>query len=551
MQNTIIKDYQVKSELGQGGMATVYLAHDIKFQTNVAIKVLNKEYVHNDNIRKRFIAEAKNMFKMSHPNIIKVNDLIDDGDTVAFVMEYIEGETLKEYIERKGKLSVAEIKNLFSQMLEAVGYVHDQKLVHRDIKPSNFMITQKGQVKLLDFGIAKTTDVTSSEYTQTGTGIQMGTPLYMSPEQVKSSKEVGASSDIYSLGVVLWQMVMGKKPYDSNTLSSPEIQVSILKELLPITNTNWDTIIQKATEKEVLSRYETCLAIKKAIGKLTKKSKVFKGEDKTVIEPSVIVEKESEVRKKKTVVEVQENLKQKGKNINKYLRLILVIIAILLFIIYKNLPKSEEDTCILKPFEDINKLHGYKCKDSIIIAATYTETDDFKDGKARVSRNDSLFYIDESGKMIEFLGFVENKIEEISEDIVKNKFFDYLKNISDDRELSNYTIKLGDLNGDNLLDAVVNFTLYPSVEERNEIGNSILEFPGLITFINTGKNLKIVDHSESFGGIKGINLELKNISNGVIILEGKDYQDSDAMCCPSLFVRKRIVLRNDKLVDLD
>ena len=117
--------------------------------------------------------------------------------------------------------------------------------------------------------------------------------------------------------------------------------------------------------------------------------------------------------------------------------------------------------------------------------------------------------------------------------------------------MSNYTIKLGDLNGDNLLDAVVNFTLYPTDLEPNEIGSANLELSGLITFINTGKKLKIVDHSESFGGIEGINLKLKNIINGVIILEGKDYSDSDAMCCPSLFVRKRIVLRNDKLVELN
>ena len=111
-----ITNYTIKQSIGQGGMATVYLAEDIKFDTNVAIKVLNKEYIHNDNIRKRFIAEARNMFKMSHPNIIKVTDLIDDGDTVAFVMEYIEGETLKEYLDRKGKLSDDEIKNLFSQI---------------------------------------------------------------------------------------------------------------------------------------------------------------------------------------------------------------------------------------------------------------------------------------------------------------------------------------------------------------------------------------------------------------------------------------------------
>jgi serine/threonine-protein kinase len=256
-----ITNYTIKQSIGQGGMATVYLAEDIKFQTNVALKVLNKEYVHNDNIRKRFIAEARNMFKMSHPNIIKVTDLIDDGDTVAFVMEYIEGETLKEYIERKGKLSDEEIKTIFTQMLEAVGYVHEQNLVHRDIKPSNFMITSKGQIKLLDFGIAKNTDSSSAEYTQTGTGIQMGTPLYMSPEQITETKSVNAQSDIYSLGVVLWQMVTGQKPYDTNTLSSFQLQMKIVQEELPKTNTNWDVVIEKATHKKIENRFQSCNSI--------------------------------------------------------------------------------------------------------------------------------------------------------------------------------------------------------------------------------------------------------------------------------------------------
>ena len=258
MQRPTIKDYHIQRELGRGGMATVYLAHDIKFHTNVAIKVINKEYVHTDNIRKRFLAEARNMFKMSHPNIIKVTDLIDDGDTVAFVMEYIEGETLKEYIEGKGKLSDEEIKTIFAQMLEAVGYVHEQNLVHRDIKPSNFMITPKGQIKLLDFGIAKNTDTQSSDYTQTGTMQNMGTPMYMSPEQVKSTKDVTLQSDIYSLGVVLWQMVMGEKPYNTNTISTFELQMKIVNEKLPITSTDFDAIIENCTVKELDKRYKNC-----------------------------------------------------------------------------------------------------------------------------------------------------------------------------------------------------------------------------------------------------------------------------------------------------
>jgi serine/threonine protein kinase len=251
----ILNKYVINSELGHGGMAVVYLAHDNKFDTQVAVKVLNKEYVYNDNIRKRFLAEARNMYRMSHPNIIKVTDLIDDGNTVAFVMEYIEGETLKEYLERKGKLKDEEIKNIFTQMLDAVGYVHEQKLVHRDIKPSNFMVTPSGKVKLMDFGIAKNTDPNSVEYTQTGTGMQMGTPMYMSPEQVKDSKMVGAASDIYSLGVILWQMKTGSKPYEANSISNFELQNKIVNAPLEITNSQWDVLIQKATTKEITLRY--------------------------------------------------------------------------------------------------------------------------------------------------------------------------------------------------------------------------------------------------------------------------------------------------------
>jgi uncharacterized protein (TIGR02145 family) len=113
-------------------------------------------------------------------------------------------------------------------------------------------------VKLMDFGIAKNTDANSAEYTQTGTGMQMGTPMFMSPEQIKSTKEVTFASDIYSLGVVLWQMVTGKKPYDTNTLSSFELQLKIVQEVLPKTNTQWDAIITKSTSKNIEDRYRSC-----------------------------------------------------------------------------------------------------------------------------------------------------------------------------------------------------------------------------------------------------------------------------------------------------
>jgi serine/threonine protein kinase len=255
-------NYTLKSKLGEGGMATVFLAEDPKFQADVAIKILNKEFVHNNHIKNRFLAEARSMFRMSHPHVVKVTDLIDEGDTVAFVMEYVEGETLKEYLDRRGALPDNEVSEIFSQMLDAVGYVHEQNLVHRDIKPSNFMIDKKDKVKLMDFGIAKNTDANAFEYTQTGTGMMMGTPMYMSPEQITEAKSVTAQSDIYSLGVVLWQMVTGKKPYDTISLSKFQLQTKIVNESLAQTDTLWDRIIERATLKEVLKRYQSCIELK-------------------------------------------------------------------------------------------------------------------------------------------------------------------------------------------------------------------------------------------------------------------------------------------------
>jgi serine/threonine protein kinase len=248
-------NYLILGNLGHGGMAKVYLAEHKSLGHKVAIKVLNKEFFHNDNIRKRFLAEAKSLAGMNHANIVRVTDLIEENESAAFVMEHIEGRTLRDYLEEKGKLSDDEIKQLFGQMLDAVGYVHEQGLIHRDIKPSNFMLDGRGNIKLLDFGIAKAKDATSSEYTQTGTGIQMGTPMYMSPEQVKESRSVTAQSDIYSLGVVLWQMVAGKKPYDVTTLSDFDMKTKIVNEPLPKTGTGWDEVIKKATAKNLNDRF--------------------------------------------------------------------------------------------------------------------------------------------------------------------------------------------------------------------------------------------------------------------------------------------------------
>jgi uncharacterized protein (TIGR02145 family) len=364
-------NYRLTKELGRGGMAIVYLAQDNKFDTMVAIKVLNKEFVHNENIRKRFIAEARKMFKMSHPNIIKVTDLIEEGDTVAFVMEYVEGETLKDFIDRKGKLSEDEIKYLFSQMLEAVGYVHKQQLVHRDIKPSNFMINQEGQIKLMDFGIAKTTDTSSAEYTQTATGVQMGTPMYMSPEQITETRNVTAQSDIYSLGVVLWQMVMGQKPYDIKTLSNFQLQIKIVNEPLEYTNTNWDDLIQKATTKEIASRilsataFKIILESKNDIKVIESDSTIIDNVIKQASKPNPSSELEERLNNEKKQVKEEVQLQAPKKNYLPVIIIVALCLTILVFYFFYNLGSSSN-------YEDAEKVKA----DSILTESSGKESTD-------------------------------------------------------------------------------------------------------------------------------------------------------------------------------
>ena len=255
MLNQQIGPYRISRRLGEGGMAQVYLAEKGNLGKKVALKVLKRELLYNNHIRGRFLAEAKNMIQLNHPNIVGVQDLIDEPDFVAIELEYIEGETLKQYLERKGALPDAEIERLIEQMWSAVSYIHQKGFVHRDIKPSNFMLTSSGVIKLTDFGIAKNMDGLNSDYTGTGTGMVLGTPKYMSPEQVRNTRDVNAQSDIYSLGVVLWEMVTGRVPYDVNNDSTFDVFEKIVRQPLRETNSKWDRVIEKATQKDALIRH--------------------------------------------------------------------------------------------------------------------------------------------------------------------------------------------------------------------------------------------------------------------------------------------------------
>jgi len=257
MINSTIAQYRVLRLIGEGGMASVYEAEHEILKKKAAIKVLNPYLSGNAQFRERFKNEAILMAGLDHPNITKVIHFDEQPQSFSIIMEYLEGEDLRERIRGKGRLEDDEIKTLFTQILSAFQYAHENGIVHRDIKPSNIFILNNGQVKILDFGIAKIFGQ-GDEFTQTGT--QMGTTVYMSPEQVKADKSIDFRSDIYSLGITLFYAINGKPPYDTENISQFDIFNKIVFETLPSSEHHsiyFETVL-RACEKDRELRYQSC-----------------------------------------------------------------------------------------------------------------------------------------------------------------------------------------------------------------------------------------------------------------------------------------------------
>jgi len=275
-----ILDYKINRLIGEGGMAKVYEADlDSKLGTKVAIKVLDRHLASEDSIRARFKQEAKSMLQLKHPYVVNVLNFVEEKDTLAIVMEYIEGQTLKDMVEQGGPISPKLAIQIFTEILEAMQYVHDKGVVHRDIKPSNIFIIEGKYPKILDFGIVKVLGGEST--TKTKTGLTIGTPMYMSPEQVQTPQDIDHRTDIYSLGVTLHYMLAGNPPYDP-TGSEFIIQSKVVQEPLPKLSgvpTNLINAISEASQKDRNDRFQTCEEFIQGFSK-----NVSVGDDVTVLE---------------------------------------------------------------------------------------------------------------------------------------------------------------------------------------------------------------------------------------------------------------------------
>ena len=268
-------NYNIISKIGDGGMSSVYLGEDPITGQKVAIKELLPHLAHSEDLRNRFRREAQIMATLDHPNIVKLLRYEETETSFFLIMEFLEGMDLEQHINNvTGPISEPKAIEIMSSLLDAFGYAHEKGIVHRDIKPANIIVTPEGKVKVLDFGIAKIVDDNTVGRTKTGTRI--GTVVYMSPEQVRASNEIDLRTDIYSLGVLLHQIVTGKAPYDCTIESDFDIQTSIVRDKLPRAKTIYpyvsdhiQNIIDKATEKNHGNRFQNCEVFKLVILKNT------------------------------------------------------------------------------------------------------------------------------------------------------------------------------------------------------------------------------------------------------------------------------------------
>jgi len=247
--------YQIIKSIGEGGMANVYLAYDTILDRDVAVKILRGDLSNDEKFVRRFQREALNASSLSHPNIVEVYDVGEDNGQYFIVMEYIEGKNLKDLLKKRGKLTVTEVVDIMSQISDGLSIAHDSYIIHRDIKPQNIMILENGMVKITDFGIAMAMNAT--QLTQTNS--VMGSVHYLPPEQA-SGKGSTLKSDIYSMGILMYELLTGSLPYRGE--NAVEIALKHLKEPLPSIREELEDIPQsvenvilKSASKNPKNRY--------------------------------------------------------------------------------------------------------------------------------------------------------------------------------------------------------------------------------------------------------------------------------------------------------
>lgn len=271
LREALGSSYTVENEIGRGGMGVVFQARDERLKRQVAIKVLPPELAFREEVRLRFLREAETAARLTHPHIVPIHSVGEGPDgLVYFVMAFIDGEPLSARLKRRGRLPPEESRRILMETADALGAAHSLGIIHRDVKPDNIMLEgSRGRVMVTDFGIAKALS-SSTGGGLTGTGVAIGTPHYMSPEQAAGDREIDGRSDLYSLGVVGYQMLAGELPFQAPTV--PGILIKQITEAAPYIADrvpempeDLASCVMRCLEKEPESRWPTAEALRRAL----------------------------------------------------------------------------------------------------------------------------------------------------------------------------------------------------------------------------------------------------------------------------------------------
>lgn len=344
--------YQIIRTIGEGGMANVYLAHDLILDRDVAVKILRGDLADDEKFVRRFQREAIAASSLSHPNIVEMYDVGEDDGKYYIVMEYVEGKTLKSLVKKRGALTLPEVIDIMTQLTSAIACAHDSNIIHRDIKPQNVLIKEDGIVKITDFGIAMA--LNSNELTQTNS--VMGSVHYLPPEQA-NGKGATIKSDIYSLGIVMFELLTGTLPFKGD--NAVEIAIKQMKNKIPsVCDINEqipqsvENIILKACAKNPKNRYNNVQEMYKDIetcldeDRINERIYVYPYSELEEVEDTKELKNIKDIKKQNTELDELEENEEKKSNlaiiILSIVASVLILALMVLVIVFPKIGKNKE-----------------------------------------------------------------------------------------------------------------------------------------------------------------------------------------------------------------
>lgn len=431
--------YKLLEMIGGGGMSNVYLAHDMILDRDVAIKVLRYDFSNEEELHRRFQREALSATSLTHPHIVNIYDVGEDEDIHYIVMEYVKGETLKQYIQQNAPISSTKSVKIMKQLTSAISAAHNNHIIHRDIKPQNILLDENEDVKVTDFGIAMALSATS--YTQTNS--VLGTVHYLSPEQARGGTAT-KQSDIYALGIVLFELLTGQLPFSGESavsiaLKHLQTETPSIRKIIPSIPQSIENVVLKATAKDPKDRYLSAEEMEADLA--TALSPERAGEEKfavaidddatkvlPVIKEPVLFNEVSDTKK----ISASNNLAKpvKPKNKNKKWKVIggilggAILLLLLIFIVFPGLFKAEKirvpDVSNLDVEEAIEQLEseGFTIGDEILEVSDEVEENKVirtspEEGKLREKNSEIHLFVSSGKETFVLENYIDKDIDQV------------------------------------------------------------------------------------------------------------------------------------------